>query len=647
MSNSNHDRRYFLNDVPLEEAHRRFELALNQSNLLGLMEPLLVQIDNSCGMVTSEPVWANVSSPHYDSAAMDGISVRAKDTIGATETSPKRLYIGSDAEWVDTGDPLPDGFDAVVMIEVVNRLDDSCVEIHGSVPPYTNIRPIGEDFIAGELLLPENHLLRPVDLGACAAAGVTEILVRTPTKVAIIPTGTELVPIGSDTNPGDIIEYNSLVIAELIKEWGGNPTRLKPVEDDYQLIKQKILDVSDDYDLILVNAGSSAGSEDYTADIVESLGDLIVHGVALRPGHPVVLGIVSGTPLIGIPGYPVSAVLTSELFVKPLIEYKLGIEASDREMVQAKITTKVNSPMGEDEFLRVRLGLVGDSMLAMPIQRGAGVITSLVEADGLVKIPSFSEGLSQGGKVQVELLRDINVVNRTIVCTGSHDLTLDLLASRLSSLKPSRFLASSNVGSLGGLLALNRGESHFAGTHLLDESTGEYNLSFIRRHVKNRSLVIINFLNRVQGLIVQPGNPKGLYSIDDLIQNGIVFVNRQKGSGTRALFDYQLKLSGIDPKSIPGYETEEYTHLAVAASVFSKKATAGLGIQSAAEAMELDFVPLFTEQYDLVIPEEFYDGEIFQPVLEVISSQKFKDDVEALGGYDTSIMGNEVVRIKT
>ena len=647
MSNSNHDRRYFLNDVPLEEAHRRFELALKKSNLLELMEPQLVQIDNSCGMVTSEPVWANVSSPHYDSAAMDGISVRAKDTIGATETSPKRLYIGSDAEWVDTGDPLPDGFDAVVMIEVVNRLDDSCVEIQGPVPPYTNIRPIGEDFIAGELLLPENHLLRPVDLGACAAAGVTEILVRTPTKVAIIPTGTELVPIGSDTSPGDIIEYNSLVIAELVKEWGGNPTRLKPVDDDYQLIKQKILDVSDDYDLVLVNAGSSAGSEDYTADIVESLGDLIVHGVALRPGHPVVLGIVSGTPVIGIPGYPVSAVLTCELFVKPLIEYKLGIEASDREMVQAKITTKVNSPMGEDEFLRVRLGLVGDSMLAMPIQRGAGVITSLVEADGLVKIPSFSEGLSQGGKVQVELLRDINVVNRTIVCTGSHDLTLDLLASRLSSLNPSRFLASSNVGSLGGLLALNRGESHFAGTHLLDEVTGEYNLSFIRKYVKNRSLVIINFLNRVQGLIVQPGNPKGLYSIDDLIQNGIVFVNRQKGSGTRALFDYQLKLLGIDPKSIPGYETEEYTHLAVAASVFSEKATAGLGIQSAAEAMELDFVPLFTEQYDLVVPEEFYDGGIFQPVLEVISSQKFKDDVEALGGYDTSVMGNEVVRIKT
>ena len=647
MSNSNHNRRYFLNDVPLQEALKSFELALGESNLLGLMKSELIKIDDSCGMVTSEPVWANVSSPHYDSAAMDGISVRAKDTIGATETSPKKLFIGSDAEWIDTGDPLPDGFDAVVMIEVVNRLSDNCVEIRSPVHPYSNIRPIGEDVISGELLLPENHVLRPIDLGACAASGVTEILVRSPVKVAIIPTGTELVPIGSDTNPGDIIEYNSLVISELIKEWGGNPTRFNPVADDYELIKQKILEASDHYDLILVNAGSSAGSEDYTADIVESLGDLVVHGVALRPGHPVVLGIVSETPLIGIPGYPVSAVVTSELFVKPLIESKLGIETSERERIDAKITTKVNSPMGEDEFLRVRLGLVGNSMLAMPIQRGAGVITSLVEADGFVKIPSFSEGVDQGQKVQVELLKRINVINRTIVCTGSHDLTLDLLASRLSSLSPARFLASSNVGSLGGLLALNRGQSHFAGTHLLDESSGEYNLSYVKKYVKNRSLVIVNFLNRDQGLIVPYGNPEYLHSIDDLSQRGIVFVNRQKGSGTRALLDYQLKLSGIDFKSISGYETEEYTHLAVAASVFSNKSNTGLGIQSAAVAMGLDFIPLFTEQYDLVIPEEFYDGEIFKPVLEVINNQKFKEDVEDLGGYDTSMMGHEVIRIKT
>ena len=645
MSPRKQDRRYYLTDIPLDEALQRFFSALEP---IGGLEPSpaeTVTLDRAIGRVTAEPIWAKLSSPHYDSAAMDGVAVRAQDTVGATETSPIRLKVGEQVAWLDTGDPLPPGFDAVIMIEVIHEIDETIIEIMAPVAPYQHVRTLGEDIVATELLLPENHKLRPVDLGACAAAGLTQIPVRRHPTVTVIPTGSELVPVGTPLKPGDIIEFNTLMLAEMIVQWGASATRWPSVPDDYDQLRSSLLKAVEASDIVVINAGSSAGSEDYTAQLVEELGQLLVHGVAVRPGHPVVLGIVKKKPVLGIPGYPVSAVLTCELFIKPLVERKLGVLVPERDQIKANITRKVLSPMGEDEFLRVRLGRVSQKMVATPMQRGAGVITSLVRADGLVLIPRFSEGLEAGQEVSVELLRPLKEVENTIVAIGSHDMTLDLLASDLHRKNPQLTLSSSNVGSLGGLMALSRGEAHLAGSHLLDEQTGEYNLSFVRHYLRDQEVVVMNLVHRIQGLIIPKGNPKGVLSLEDLKREDIVYINRQRGSGTRLLLDYQLKQLKIPPEQVRGYNREEYTHLAVAAAIAASRADIGMGILSAARAMELDFVPLLTEQYDLVIPKAYYESDLMQPLLSLIRSAEFQLEVDELGGYDTSMTGTVVAEL--
>ena len=653
-----HQRRYYLSDIPLEEARDRFHTALRHARALEPLPAENVALAQARGRVTAGPVWAVASSPHYDAAAMDGIAVRAADTTGATETSPVSLTVSGvetsdavagsaepQAVWVNTGDPMPAGLDSVIMIENLQQVGDDHVSIMAPVAPWQHVRPLGEDIVATELVLPENHRLAAADLGACAAAGLSQVPVRRRPAVTIIPTGNELVPVGSDLKPGDIVEFNSLMLSGLLEEWGAAPSVTPPVPDVFTAIRDAAIVALESSDLVVINAGSSAGSEDYTALVVEELGQLLVHGVAIRPGHPVVLGVARDKPLVGIPGYPVSAMLTAELLLKPLIEQWLGQAGSNRRpVVPANITRKVVSPAGEDEFLRVKLGRVGDKMVATPVQRGAGVIMSLVRADGMVRIPRFSEGLDAGADVDVELLRPLSEVENTIVAIGSHDLTLDLMSSFLrrlhSGLSPSSVnLSSSHVGSLGGLIALRRGEAHLAGSHLLDEDTGEYNVSYIRRYLGDLPVALVNLVGRVQGLIVRQGNPMGITALSDLRRRDISFVNRQRGSGTRVLLDYKLKELGASPEDLRGYEREEYSHLAVAAAVNGGSADVGLGILSAARALGLDFIPLLNEQYDLVIPLAHYESDLLRPLLDLLSNPEFQKAVNDLGGYDTRNMG--------
>ena len=639
-SHGHGQRRYFLNDVPLDQALEGFFTALREIGALDPKPGVELPLSQARGRITARPVWALTSSPHYDAAAMDGAAVRAADTLGATETSPVNLTISAQAILVDTGDPMPAGYNAVVMIEHLHRVDDNTLQVSAPVPPWQHVRPLGEDLVATELVLPENHQIRPVDLGACAAAGVTQLHVRRRPKVAVLPTGNELVPPGTaPLKPGDVVEFNSLMISGMIDSWGGEGVVLPSAPDEYETIKSAVSSGLSEFDMVIVNAGSSAGTEDYTASVVEDLGRLLVHGVAVRPGHPVVLGMAEGKPIIGLPGYPVSAVLTAELFVKPLIERWLGRPTEARPTVAAELTRKVLSPLGEDEYLRVKLGRVGDRMVATPLQRGAGVIMSLVRADGIAQIPRFSEGLDAGSRVEVQLLRPLGEVQNTIVAIGSHDLTLDLIASHLSRRQPGLGLSSSHVGSLGGLIALRRGEAHIAGCHLLDEATGEYNVSYIQRYLPSVPLVLMNLVGRVQGLIVPTGNPNGIYSLEDLGRPDVVFVNRQRGSGTRVLLDYKLAGMSLDGEGISGYDREEYSHLAVAAAVASGSADTGLGILSAARALGLDFVPLLTERYDLVVPREHFGSELLQPLINLLQDSEFRREVESLGGYETGDMG--------
>jgi putative molybdopterin biosynthesis protein len=626
----------YLEDIPLEEAYTRFFARLDTTPLPGEQ----VAVTDALGRVTAEPIFARVSVPHYHASAMDGIAVRAEDTLGATDSSPLRLHIGPRATWVDTGDPLPPDTNAVIMAEQVQELDAQTVEILASVAPWQHVRPMGEDVVASELVLPENHVLGPVDLGALIAAGHTGLAVRRRPSVAVLPTGSELVEPGTPLRPGDIVDFNSVVLAGQVNEWGGTASRLPITPDDRALLLSRVRAALADHDVVVINAGSSAGTEDFTASVVRELGDLLVHGVAIRPGHPLVLGISSeGKPLLGIPGYPVSAILTSELFVRPLLYRLQGLPLPQRPTLEATMTRKLLSPIGEDEYVRVKLGQVGERLMAAPLSRGAGVIMSMVRADGIARIPRFSEGVHAGADVEVELLRRPDEIKRTIIAIGSHDLALDLLSNALARRVPGASLASANVGSLGGLLALARDEAHLAGSHLLDEASGEYNVSYIRRHLADRDVVLVHLAGRVQGLIVPPGNPKAITRLDDLARDAVLFVNRQRGSGTRVLLDYQLSQLGISPRSVRGYEREEYTHLAVAAQVASGAADTGLAILASARALELDFVPLFSEQYQLVIPRQHYESEQLAPLLQILRSEEFRAQVSNLGGYEVANMG--------
>ncbi|MCX7609253.1 MAG: molybdopterin biosynthesis protein [Anaerolineales bacterium] len=654
----------YLHDLPLPEAKSRFEEALRQAGLWGVLGKEEIPVDeHALGRVLAEPVWAKICSPHYHAAAMDGFAIRAEQTAGAQPSSPVRLQVGPEARYVDTGDALPEGFDAVVPIEQVEALDEkgeilsdnirqpAAIRLRAAMTPWSHVRPLGEDIVATQLVLPAGHVLRPVDLGAIAAAGCTTIQVARRPRVAVLPTGTELKPLGQPLNPGDILEYNSLVLAAQVNAWGGEATRFPITPDDFEAICARVRQAAQGHDLILLNAGSSAGSEDFSAKVVMALGTLLVHGVAVRPGHPVILGLLQSeigqlsrtVPIIGVPGYPVSAALTGELFVEPLLARWLGRHPQYPLRARARLTRKITSPAGDDDYVRVALGEVDGNLLAAPLSRGAGVITSLVRADGLVLLPRGVQGAEAGEQVEVLLYRMPAELAQTIVCIGSHDMTLDLLAQFLAQRE--RRLASANVGSLGGLLALRRGEAHLAGSHLLDPETGEYNLSYIRKYLSGIPVRVYGFVERLQGLIVRKGNPKNLRSLEDLVRPDVVFVNRQRGAGTRVLLDYELGRLGIPVDRIRGYNQEEYTHLGVAAAVASGRADCGLGIPAAAQALDLDFIPLFSEPYQLVIPSRHAVSDLLIPLLEVLQDAAFREAVLRMPGYQIEQMGQLIAEV--
>jgi putative molybdopterin biosynthesis protein len=599
-----------------------------------------VGLEAAIGRVTAEAVWAQRSSPAYDSAAMDGIAVRASATVGASLTTPLLLAPGDFAP-VDTGDPLPDDFDAVVMREDVH-FNGAKAELRAAAAPYQHVRSIGEDVSATELLLPEGHRLRPVDVAAAAAAGVAELVVRRRPVVAIVPTGDEIRPLGTPLDRGEIPDTNSLMLAGQAREAGCETLVPAIVPDDADRIAAALREAAARSDLTIVVAGSSRGRDDYTAAVVGAAGVLAVHGVAVRPGHPVVLGAVDSTPVLGAPGYPVSAALTFDIFAAPLLATLEGASARERPRTRARLARKLASTLGMDDWVRVRLGRVGDELVATPLPRGAGVLTSLVRADGLLVVPAALEGHHPGEVVDVELLRGVGEIDRTIVAVGSHDLVLDLAASTLRAADPRVTLASSNVGSLGGLVALRDGLCHVAGSHLLDPDSGEYTLPYVDRVLDGREVAVIRLVHRDQGLIVAPGNPLGIGGLDDLGRRGLRYVNRQRGAGTRVLLDAELRARGVDPAGISGYEREEHTHLAVAAAIADGRADCGLGLRAAARAFGLDFVPVTREPYDLVVAPDALEDPKLAPLLALMGEPEFRAAVEALGGYDAAEMGRRI-----
>ena len=613
--------------------------------------PLLketISVPDAVGRILAEPVFAVISSPNFHLAAMDGIAVTAATTFGASETRPKELVMDTDAFYINTGHAMPENTNAVIMIEHVNEIGQGRVEIEAPAFPWQNVRKVGEDIVATELLFPHNHVITPYCVGALLSGGIFRVPVRKKPNVLVIPTGSELVDWRNTSlenlKPGQVLETNSFVLGKLIESWGGRFVRHEMMTDNSEIIKQAILNaVNSDVDMVLTVGGSSAGSEDYTRNVIEDLGRVLVHGVTIMPGKPLIIGAIKDKPIFGIPGYPVSAIIAFEQFVGPLLSLMLEQPEKQSPTAPVEPTKKIASKLGVEEFIRVKLGAVGDRIVATPLPRGAGCITTLTEADGIIRIPNNIEGLPPHEPVTAELLRPLSSIKNTVVVVGSHDNTLDILADQIRFGHKTLTLSSSHVGSMGGLMAIKKKVCHLAGSHLLDTQDGSYNISYVHKYLPDVRVKLVNLVLRDQGLIVLPGNPKAINGIEDLGRKDITFINRQAGSGTRILLDFRLTQLGIDPSHVNGYENEEFTHMSVAVAVLSGTVDVGLGIYAAAKALNLDFIPVVTEQYDLIIPEVFYESENIRILLDTINSPDFKKRVQALGGYSTEKTGQIII----
>ena len=629
----NNKRNIYIDNIDVDVAKKEY---LDKLNIKAQWEE--IDVVNSLGRVTFEAVYARLSSPNYNAAAMDGILVESAKTIGATEINPKTLEEGKDFLYINTGNPVVDPYDAVIMIEDVIQLGDGKVQILKAAHPWQHIRPIGEDIVATEMILPSKHKIRPIDIGALISGGIEKVRVYKKPKVGILPTGSEIIEDIKELETGKIIDSNSRVFEALTVEAGGLPKRYSPIEDDYEKIKEAVLKGVEENDILLIGAGSSAGSKDYTANVIEELGEVIIHGVALKPGKPTILGIINGKPVMGIPGYPVSAYLVFETFVTPIILKYIGLKEEKETFVDAIISKKITSTLKSRELIRVNLGYVKDKLIATPLSSGAGVTMSLVKADGIAIIPQSLEGVDAGGSVKVKLLKPLNRIKETLVSIGSHDMIMDILGDMVK-------LSSGHVGSMGGILAMKRGECHIAPIHLLDLETGEYNISYVERYFPGQKMALIKGVKRHQGFIVEKGNPKGIKDFSDLVREDVVYVNRQRGAGTRILLDYHLNKENIDPANIRGYDREMTTHMAVATAVKTGSATVGLGIYSAAKALDLDFIDIAYEDYDFLLPYELLEDERVKEFIRTLKSQEFKERVEALGGYGFENIG-EIIIVK-
>jgi putative molybdopterin biosynthesis protein len=583
------------------------------------MVPLL----KSVGRVTAEPIFARYSVPEVHLAAMDGIAVESKETRGASEQHPVTL---KQAVRVNTGNVVPLQYDAVIMIEDVH-IEHERFTIRKAAPPWQHVRPAGEDIGESEMALPSRHLIRPSDLGALAAYGITEVPVLT-VRIGLIPTGSELVRHGDLPTPGQVVESNTILAEAVLGSMGAFCTRYPMVLDDPSRIKKALQRAVEENDLVIVSAGSSAGTKDFTADVIADLGEVLIHGVAIKPGKPAIIGRIDKKPIIGMPGYPLSALTVLREIVTPLV-HRFGLPVASFGTVDACFTVSVSKDIGSDEFVLCSLGRVGERWVLSPLSRGAGVQMSAVRSNAFLKIPAGVEGFEAGKRVTANLTVSQAEAERALLLTGSHDPLVDYLADLLS--QKDIELHSTHVGSMGGILALKKNECHAAPMHLLAED-GEYNIPYLQKYLPGEDVVLTCVTERQQGIVSKEG-----IGFDELSSH--TFVNRQRGSGTRMLLDHLLGKKQIDHSRIQGYEREVTTHLAVALAVKSGEADAGMCVSSAAKALGLRFIPVASERYEIAIRREHLKDPRVSELCDTLVSPAFKEILDRLGGYDTRETG--------
>lgn len=598
-----------------------------------------ISTHQALGRVLAEPVHANLSLPPAHLAAMDGYAVVASSTFGARQGKPLALRIGHEAFAVNTGHALPRGCDAVIMIEEAPE-HDGCIHIEAACAPWQHVRRMGEEIVASELLLPRQHQIKAWDIGTLLAAGVWQVCTYAPIRACIIPTGDEVLRSTSrqKPQPGQVVDSNSPMLAALCEANGAIATCFDPVPDVQESLHQALCTALEGPEqVILLCAGSSAGSKDFTRSIIEREGRILAHGLSLMPGKPSIISICRGKAVIGVPGYPVSALACFEEIVAPLLAFLQHRQRPDSQEIQAELSRSVPSRPGVEELIRLNIGRVGSHYVASPLPRGAANIRSVTRSQGFVRVPANAEGLEQGRTITTELCVPRQQLDHVLLMVGSHDNSLDLLGDALMARKEPVHLSSNHVGSMGGFTALKLGHCLCAGMHVFDPQSGDFTFPFIPSLLPQTPVNVLNLAIRQQGLIVPKGNPLGIKTLTDLTR--VRFINRQRGSGTRILFDWMLQQAGITPQAINGYAKEEYTHMALAMNILMGEADAGLGIYAAAKALDLDFIPLVKERYDIVIPKAFWDDPRIAAMRDIIQSSVFKQQLEGLGGYECQITG--------
>ncbi|MFX1486040.1 MAG: molybdopterin biosynthesis protein [Promethearchaeota archaeon] len=605
--------------------------------------------------VLAENIVSSVDVPGFDRASMDGFAILADDSFGAEETEPRRLKVvgrveagevpeseirSGEAFEISTGAPLPKGATAVVMVEYTSQTQGT-VDIYKSIRPMENITAAGSDIMTGELILRKGQVLTSREIGVLAAVGMTEVEVFRKPRVAILSTGSEIMPPGESLDYGKVFDVNSYSMAAAVEESGGLPILLGISRDNEEELKEKLGQGLAKADMVLTSGSTSAGMGDMLYNIIDELGKpgILIHGIAVKPGKPTIIGVVDDKPVFGLPGYPTSALTLFNIFVRPAIHSLAGIIDKPTAKISARLATKIHSVSGRRQFLPVNIVETREGYVVYPSLKGSGAITTLAEADGFIQIPENKELLFPQDPVEVSLFGD-ELKPADIIIIGSHCAGVDLILSLLFDRHGGFHAKTINAGSIGGLRALKREEADIAGIHLLDAETGEYNIPFVGKYGLTGKVVIVRGYNRKQGLIVPKGNPKQIRGLDDLLRDDVVFINRIQGSGTRLLLEKALNglrkgnHQTFKPISerIKGFETEAKTHSAVAAAVLHNKVDTGLGTEAAARSHDLDFIPIAQEKFDFVILNNSLEKPWIKKFITVLSSRTFKEELRRKAG---------------
>jgi len=646
--------------MPVERERKIFHRLVSIEEAIGILDREATAavcteekaVTEAGGRILARSVFSGIDLPPFDRAEMDGYAVISEDLEGANDQSPVKLKIvgevraGKNAgrevrkgecDEVGTGAPVPKGSDAVVMVEYTER-SGSSLKVYRPTTPGENVASAGSDVQVGEMILREGAIIGTREAGILSAAGVVKIEVVKKAIVGIISTGDELVDPGDCLPPGKIYDANSSFLMLAVGEAGGEARYIGRVGDDYRKVKEAIAKGVAESDLLIISGGTSAGAGDLVYRVLgECQPGILVHGLNVKPGKPTIIAVHDGKPIFGLPGYPVSALMIFDQVVRPYLE-RMGRPASAKEVLKAKLAERVNAAKGKRWFLPVHVISRGkEGNAAYPVISSSGAIGTLAKSDGYIVLPEDVEFFDAGEEVEVFIF--VGRVEPDLVVIGSHCPGVDILLDILFRKYGIR-CKTANVGSMGGLKSVARGEADIAGMHLLDERTMQYNFPYIKREGLSVGSLVKGY-RRLQGIMVSKGNPKKVRGLEDALRKDIVFVNRNRGSGTRMIVDHYLagiaKKRGETPEKlarrIKGYNWEAKTHSAVGAAIYQARADMGVGVKSVAANYGLDFIPMGYENYDFLVNPASRGKPAVRRFLECLRSQEFRDSLEKLPGY--------------